>query len=160
MACSQNDTPSEQGDPGDLVRMARCKYRIEDFPQRESYCSSLSDARETLRQMGAVSFTDYPCRGDRGEPRTYLRETDGTGSVTCVFDTATGQLVGVRLTSDAQDFCEKSSRSVLYGEDPSDCALYPGQSCPPFDVTAPVPQFCVLTEACAAEAPACDAGSP
>jgi hypothetical protein len=146
-ACGQDGTPSDQAPPGDLVRMAACQRGIEDFCGRENDCPSPSEAREQLRQLSVKSFYDYPCRGRDDAPRLYLSESDGVGSVSLVFDTATGQLVGARQSSDAEEFCEQSSRSIRYGEDPLDCAFYPGQSCPEFDpLRGSTDIICVLSE--------------
>ena len=160
-ACGTDDTPSEQGDPGDIVRMARCQRGLEDFLHGSQYnCDSPGEARETFRAFGIISFSDYACRGKGDAPRAQLSFSDGTGSANCIFDAATDQLVGARLTSDAEDFCEKSSRSVTFGEDPSDCTFYPGQSCPPFARGEEPPFICVLPEPCAEGAPACEAAGP
>jgi hypothetical protein len=141
--------------------MARCKLGLEDFGQlRGNFCPSPSEARETLRGFGIVSFSDYPCRGKGDEPRVQVSGSDGTGSVTCTFDAATDQLVGALLTSDVEEFCEHSSRSLTFGEDPRDCTYYPGQSCPRYAPGQEPPFICVLPEPCAEGAPACDSGSP
>jgi hypothetical protein len=131
---------------------------FEAFLRSTPACTSLSEARQRLRQSETKEYFDYPCTGAEGARRVYLRAADGVQSTDCLFEAATGQLVGARASSDAPDFCERSSQSVIYVQDPRECTRY--LSCPPRDPPVSVPYECVLREACDAGAAACDSGSP